>query len=722
MLPAPPPDAGLAPITPAGDPDPLLACLRWFCGREGRSFSAEALTARLPLAGGRLSVEQFPMAAERAGFDSRLLQRPLAQLSPLLLPALLLCRDGQACVLLGRSAEGRCRIWLPEAQAERDLEIATLEENYGGYCLLLAPRHKLEARATQYEETGPKNWFWSALWQYRGLYGQVVLAALLVNLIALALPLFTMNVYDRVVPNRAVETLWVLAVGATLALGFDALLRVLRGWFIDIAGRGADLLLAERMMGQVFNTRLEHRPKSAGSFASQLGEFESVREFFTSATLATLVDLPFALLFVAVIGIIGGPLALVPLLLLPLSLAAAWLMERPLRAAVAEAQREGSQKQAIAVEAVSGLEALKSAGAEGPMMHRWLGHVARAAQAGLRSRHYSSLATHASGFLQQFASIVVVVAGVYLIVDGKLTMGGLIACSILTGRALAPMGALTNLLSRWSRTRVALESLNAIMAQPTERPPERRYLHRPRLDGAISVQQLLFRYPEQAAAALDRVSLEIRPGERVGVLGRIGSGKSTIARLLQGLYQPQEGTLLFDQIDIAQIDPADLRRNVAVVPQDALLFYGTARDNIALSRPDASDAEILAVARISGADSFLRLHPEGYDMVIGERGEGLSGGQRQCIAIARALLLDAPILVLDEPSSAMDDNTERAFVEALEQHLQGRTLVLMTHKPSLLRLVDRLVVLERGKLLLSGPRDAVLEQLRGGGKPAGAAP
>jgi ATP-binding cassette subfamily C protein LapB len=523
-----------------------------------------------------------------------------------------------------------------------------------------------------------------------------------------------MNVYDRVVPNQAIETLWVLAIGVTTVFGFEFVMRNLRTYFVDVAGKNADVIIASRLLEQLMSTRLDSKPASTGAMANNLREFESLREFFTSGTLVALVDLPFIFLFIGVIYIVSGPVAFVPLCMVPLVILAGLFLQYPLRALVEKSQREASQKHALLVETIDGLETIKATAAESRVQKSWERFVGMSAASSGRARFIAGMATTFAQISIQMSTVIVVVYGVYQISEGNITMGALIASTILTGRSLAPLGAVAAMLTRLQQSRVALKSLDNLMKAPVERAQNKQFLHRPRLSGQIEFKQVTFSYPGQETKALDGLSFKINPGERVGMLGRIGSGKSTVARMMVGLYEPMEGAVLVDGTDIRQVDPADLRRNVGYVSQDNYLFFGSVRDNIAFGAPHVDDESILRAAEVAGVSDFLRTHPHGFDLQVGERGMGLSGGQRQSVAIARSLLLDPPIILLDEPTSHMDNSSEAAFKRRLEGTLKGKTLFLVTHRSSLLSLVDRLLIIDNGKIVADGPKDDVLKALRQG--------
>jgi ATP-binding cassette subfamily C protein LapB len=693
--------------------DPLLHCLVVLSRLLERPISADALRAGLPLENDRLTPELVPRAAARAGLSARLLRRPLDEISPLALPCILLLEERRACVLIAREGDDAVVVLPESGQGQRRIALAELRELYTGYAFFAL------AEVDPGEREGPRpaaegHWFWSTLLRQWPVYSEVAVAALLINIFALASPLFVMNVYDRVVPNNALDTLWVLAIGAFIVYGFDFLLKTLRGYFVDSAGRAADIAMASRLFEQVMGIKMAARPASAGGFASNLREFETLRDFFTSATLTAVVDLPFVLLFIVIIWVIGGPVALVPTLAVPLVIGVGLALQVPLNRIVRRTFRETTQKHGLLVEAINGLETIKSVGAEGRMQRAWERLVALTAHSGNQARLLSALTVNFAALAANLVYIAIVIVGVYEIAAGNMTMGALIACTIIGGRAMAPLGQVAALLTRFNQAKTSLEALNGIMAMPVERPAQARFVNRPSLRGEIEFREVTFTYPQQKLAALSRVSFKIAAGERIGLIGRIGSGKSTIEKLILGLHEPQQGSILIDGTDIRQIDPADLRRNIGCVPQDVFLFQASLRENITLGAGYADDEMVLRAARVAGVDDFAARHPMGYDLPVGERGENLSGGQRQAIAVARALLLDPPILVLDEPTSAMDNAAENRLKARLMREVGGRTLILVTHRSSMLALVDRLIVMDAGRVVADGPKERVLKALQQG--------
>ena len=696
--------------------DPLLECLVFLTAHYGRARSGQAITAGLAYGEDNMGPALFCEAAERIDLKAKIVKRDKIKkiLAPVL-PAVLILKDEQACVLLQVSKdEHSATIWSPETSSERSVKLTDLKEVYTGYAIYVHPKPEfIDPEAPHLEDTN-RHWFWGPFAECRGLYGRVAVAAILVNLFALTSPIFIMNVYNRVIPNNALETGWILGIGALTIFIFDFIMRSLRGYFIDLAGRRIDVIAGRRIYDQLLNMKLAERPKSSGSFANMLRDFDSVRDFITSATLTTVIDLPFTFLFLFVIWLLGGPVAFLLAGLIMLVFIAGVLLQFPLKALVKKSTKSAEAKHGLLIESIHGLETIKAVGADGRMRERYGRFIAENAGYSQGSRFVSAMGVNISNWVQQTASIFVVLMGMYLVKDSEMSVGALIACVLLAGRAIAPIGQMANLMSRYHTAKTALTTLNEIMAKPVERPSTKRFLHRPNLKGKITLRKVSFVYPHTNRKVIDGASLIIQPGEKVGLIGRIGSGKSTLARLIMGLYDPSEGTVLLDDTDYNQIDPADLRRNIAYIAQDVVLFNGTVRENITVSVPHASEEEILEVAMAAGVHDFISQHPMGYDAPVGERGEGLSGGQRQCVALARAMLLKPNIYICDEPTNAMDTQAETAFVKHIEEQTKDKTLVLITHRHHLLNLVDRLILADQGRIIMDGPRDDVLRAIASG--------
>ena len=741
--PAPPSDP--RPPMQSGDlvfVPPLISSLTTLLRLRGRNVSYNQLMAGLPGGLGTVSTAACLRSAAAVGlYGQTLPRRKITDILPGALPCILLLNpdsEGQerSCVITridkeivpesGQSARentgrtGRVEVIFPEtAPGSVNLSIAELEADYSGLAFFASVTPKPDKRVEGLHLVKSKRWFWDVLFHYMPIYRDVGLASLVVNLLTLASPLFIMNVYDRVVPNNAIDTLWVLALGLVIANLMDFLLRNLRGHYVDLAGRNADVVLASRLMDKVLDIRLDAKPESTGAMANNLREFEQLREFFGSTVLLSFIDLPFLLLFIILVLHIGGPMALLPILALPLMFGFGALLQIPFEKAAERQFKHGMQKNALLVEIISGLETVKGCLAQGHMRRLWERVVDASAEESNKTRRLSNLAMSGSLFITYLINAAVVVWGVYRISDGLMTQGGLIACVILVSRALGPLMQIAGMLTQLQKSRMALKALDKLMALPAEHDETREYDFG-QLAPSFRLEGVNFNYPTpdnpeaQTIPALRDINIQINPGERVAFIGHTGSGKSTLSRLLIGLYQPTSGSVKFGGVDIRQLDPVDLRSQVGFMPQDNYLFYGSVRDNIAMGFPLADDAKIVQAAAIAGVTDFVRNHPAGFAMQVGERGTALSGGQRQAVALARALIRAPRVLILDEPSSNLDMPSEKALTARLQANLYGCTLLLMTHRPSLLALVDRVVVLHNGAIIADGPRDLILRAMENG--------
>jgi ATP-binding cassette, subfamily C, bacterial LapB len=697
--------------------DPLVGCLMILARLHELPASEFAITAGLPLEDGRLMPSQFERAARRIGLRSRIVRRSLAELDALVLPAVLLLRDDRALVLLETPAKGGgARVLLPDnPEAETRLAAGELEARYTGFAILAGPVHRYDRRTpSARDDQRAGHWFWGTLATSWRVYRDVILASALINLFAVASPLFVMNVYDRVVPNQALETLWVLAAGVVFVFVFDYVLRGLRARFIDLAGSKADVELSARLFERVLGLRLDARPASAGAFANNLREFDGIREFYASLTLTAFVDLPFSLLFLLVIWLVAGPLVLVPLAAMPVLLIYGLIAQPRMRRAAEQSMHAAAQKNATLVEALVDSETVKALGVEGRLQRQLENSVAEAARWNVLARGWAVSATNLATLLQQLVSVGVVVFGVYLIGDGMLSLGALIAAVILSGRAVMPLAQIASLLTRYYQASTALQTLNQVMQMPVDRPDGQVFVTRPVIRGAIEFDHVTFSYPGQEIPALRDASLRIEAGERIAVIGRIGSGKTTINRLIAGLYTATAGAVRLDGVDMRQLDPGDLRHNIAYVSQDSQLLFGSVRENLTMGLAHVDDEQIVRAAELAGVADFVNRHPLGFDMQVGEQGGRLSGGQRQAVALARALVQDAPVLLLDEPTGSMDNSSEERIKRELAGVVEGRTLVLITHRASLLELVSRVIVVDEGVIVADGPKAQVLEALRAG--------
>ncbi len=706
--------------------DPLADALLYLSAHHGRAITNEALIAGLPLPDGKLNVGIFERAAKRAGLDVSPIKRDLGDIPALVLPAILVMRDGTTRILLSIDGEAQRATIVDPSSGRRpiDTSFAQIEPDYLGYAFFARPSPSADPRAVAAGDLPKLHWFWSVVGRFWSNYSHVGIAAFVVNILALASPLFVMSVYDRVVPNGALPSLIALAIGMGIAVVFDFIMRTVRSRIIDMTGKKVDVVLAANIFEHVLSLKMANRPTSVGILANQMRDFDSVREFFTSGTVVSITDLLFAIIFIVILFIIAGPLAWIPLVVLPVMIVLGLILQKPLDRAIRQLQAESAARHGILVESLSGIEAVRAVGAEARMQTNWERSVAATARSGEDVHFWSSIALTSANTAQQLTNLFMVIVGVFLVLDGKLTVGALVAATMLAGRVLAPIAGIAAVITRATQTITSLRALDRIMNLERERPADRTYVARKIEQGRISFENVTFKYPNAPDNALDKVSFSIAPGERVGIIGRVGSGKTTVGRLLVGFYEPQEGRILIDGVDSRQYDPADLRGGTGFVLQDTDLFFGKLRDNIALGRPAATDAEILEAARLSGVESFIAGHPLGYDMPIAEGGRSLSGGQKQAIGLARTLVRKPKILFLDEPTAHFDVRSENEFLERLKALSAGQmTIIVSTHRMSLLSLVTRLLVFDRGRLIADGPRDEIIAKLRAGaGKPQSTGP
>ena len=676
--------------------------------------SRETLLAGLPLTDGQLTPALLSRAAQRAGLTTKLAARELTRLNNALFPAILLLDNQDTCLLLAIQDQ-RAQVVFPEfGEASVWIALNELNTRYSGRAVYLRPQERIEARTTPIDKGADGHWFWGVIRRHRGLYRDVLLAAFLINLFAVAMPLFVMNVYDRVVPNHATDTLWMLAAGIVLVMCADAALRMMRGWFIDMAASRTDITLSATIMERVLGMKMTERPASIGSFASGLQAFESVRSFIGSATVVGFIDLPFVLLFTLVMGLISWPLVIPVLVGIALVLLYTAGVQHKMHQLSEQSMQASAQRNAVLVESLVGLETLKTLGAEGRMQSLWEKTTLLLSRTSVKMRMLSGSVTAGTLWIQQAVAVAIIILGVYLIIDAQLSQGALIAAYMLSSRVMAPVGQAAALLMQYHQAATALETLEAVMQKPVERPPGTSWISRPRLQGGIEFNEVSFRYPHDERDVLRNVSFKINPGEHVAILGRNGSGKTTLEKLVAGLYSPTQGAVLIDGIDARQLDPAELRRNMGYVSQDVNLFFGSLRDNIVMGAPQVDDARVLEAVRLSGLAEFVQTHPAGLAMPVGERGELLSGGQRQGVTIARAMLNDPSILLFDEPTGAMDHASEELFKRNIREYAPGKTLLVITHRTSLLELVDRIIVIDAGKIVADGSKDQVVEALRQG--------
>jgi ATP-binding cassette subfamily C protein LapB len=625
-------------------------------------------------------------------------------------PVLVRLREGGCAVVLPAYDWDRPQVlWPMRDAAAREWPLEALAAASDGVAVRVIPPNRVPQEEAGLPRGRMGHWFWGPILACRSMYWRVGIAALLTNVFALTASIFSMIVYDRVLPNNAIDTLTALLIGVTLILVSDFIIKTVRGYFLDVAGARADAMIADSLFDQVLDMDLAARKGSVGSLANVLKEYENIRDFLTSATLTTLIDLPFALLFLAVIASIGGPIVWVLVIIIPIMILASLAVQPQLSKLVQTSFEDGQTKHAVLVETLSGLETIKAVGAGAQMRHRWQKAIAHQAQVGLKTRMLSQFAGNVASLGAQASTIAVVSVGVYLARDGSIGTGAIVACSMLAGKAVAPLAQLAQLMTRVNQSISSYKALRELMAAPREHPPSAQFLPHTRIRGELEFRDVSFKYPGQQTGGLDAMSFRIRPGEKVAFIGRVGSGKTTLSKLIQGLRQPSEGVVLVDGCDLRQYDKADLRRHIGTVLQDVWLISGTVSHNIAMGGMRPSQEDIVWASKVGGVHDFIASHPDGYNLKLAERGEGLSGGQRQAISIARALVGRPSVLIMDEPTSAMDINAERQLMERLKGELGGTTLLLITHKANLLDLVDRVIVIDQGKVVADGPKEKILQ-------------
>ena len=696
--------------------DTLLECLLFLAKYHKRETSAESLKFNLPIHNRSFNVDMFVQSSTRIGLVSKIVKRDILKLTKLALPAVLLLDKSRSCILLDYDEEeGLAKVIMPGlSSGETVISLDKLNAEYTGELIIIKPEFNFNNRVEKevlVENT--KEWFWGTLFRNKGIYKQVVIVSLFINLFILATPLFTMNVYDRVLPNNAIETMWALFIGISFVMAFDFILKVLRSYFLGIASKRTDSIISNKIFNHVLNIKIDAKPASTGQFVSRLQSFETVREFFTSATIAAFVDFPFVLIFIAVIFYIAGPLAYITIATVLISILVSWYMQRPLKDLIEKSVKEEQIKQTTLIEAVTGLEIIKSVRAQNRMRTNWDQSVNKTVHYADKGHFLSQSITYFTAFISQFSNIAIVAGGVYLAAEGEITMGAIIAAMILNGRVISPVSQLVGLIIRFDKTMLSLNNLDEVMKMPVEKE-NKTYISRPELKGKIQLKDVNFAYKDQNHQTLKNINLTIKEGEKVAILGKIGSGKSTLLKLILNLYEPKTGSVLIDGVDTRQVDPIDLRHAVGCVPQEPFLFMGTIKDNITIGEQYVSDEELLKVSKVAGLDEFLGKHEAGFDLMVGERGEGLSGGERQSVTLARALISNPNILMLDEPTNSMDRQTEKAFINKIEKIIDDKTLVIVTHKTSLLQLVDRVIIVENGQIAFDGSKEELFKSNLGG--------
>ena len=699
---------------PSREIDPVLDCLTFIARRADRPSSPVLLRAGLALSeAGSLPFHQVEPALDQVGMRGEpVSRRRLAGWRLQQLPAIVELTEGRAVVLLEMKA-GDALVYTPGTADPMWVSVADLEPAFTGQAVAVEadPTHE-RAGERPWDKVRRTHWFWSEVWKVRREFWPVLLAALVVNLLALAVPLFTMHVYDRVIPNKAIPTLWVLAIGVMLALTLDFVLRLARSQLIDEIGRRLDAKYSQKLFEKVMNLPMAERQGSTGAFAKRVSEYEGVRDFFASTSVVLVVDIAFLVIFLILIAVLAGPLVFVPIVGIVIMLGVGISLQRRMASAAIDAQADSSLQHSVLVESISGIETLKAARAEGQMLGRWRRYASMSAATQEKMRSLTSVAVNLASICQQAISVGLVIGGFYLFNNGDITMGAIIAIVMLAGRAMAPIGQFAFLVTRARQSMTTLDSLQRMMEATDERQVAARSIVPEIRVGQIEMKNTCFRYPGASVDSLSEINLSIKPGERIAIIGRVASGKSTLGRVMCGLYAPTDGEMLVDSLDSRQYHPHQLRDDFRFVGQDAELFSGTVRDNLMLGAAKADDQQLVDAVVRSGADIFLSRDAAGFDRPVGERGSLLSGGQRSLLVLARALVSPSKLLFLDEPTGAMDTQTESYFIDRLRTALApDQTLVVSTHRHNMLSICDRLIVIDAGRIIADGPRDEVMAKL-----------
>jgi len=685
-------------------------CLAEIARLHESPVSTADILKGMPVEGDTLPIEFIPRAAKKIGLDIKMVETPIGEISPSLLPCLLVTDSGDVTLIRELTGD-QANCYDPENKLYKLVPLATLNESYSGRAYFFAKTSKLGSIKGRFEG---EEWFWKSIWLSKDIYKDVILATILINLFALASPLFVMNVYDRVVPNQALDTLATLIFAALIVFTFDFIYKLVRSHYLDIAGKKSDVVISSLLFEKLLKIKLANRPHSTGSFAKNLSDFDSVRDFVTSATMASLIDLPFIFVFLAVIAIIAGPLVIAPAVIIVCITLFSIAMSAKVKRVIEKTYESSAKKNGMLIETLNGIESIKLFKMESQQLRKWERATAEIALWSQKSRFMTQAASYSVAYAGQLNTILVVGFGVFLIFDGELSMGGLIATVILSGRALAPIGQLSSLILRYHNAKVAFDGLKNVMQLPVEYEDGKRYLHRSKFSGNFALKNVSFSFEGKEHNFVNDMSFEVKANDKVGVIGRIGSGKTTLSRLLTGLYEPSSGAVLLDGIDLRQIDPADLRADIASVTQDCYLFSGTVRENIVAAKPNASDEQIERAIIDSGVNDFIGADEEGIDKQVGERGALLSGGQRQAVALARALVQQTNILILDEPTSNLDKTSEKKLINKLKEVVKDKTLIMLTHNSAMLSLVDKLLVIDRGRVVAFGDKNEILKQTNSG--------
>ena len=700
-------------LSTASDGGVLMDCLEAICGIHHIPFSRVAVLTGLPLSDGELTPRALERAAAKAGLQSRSMRRKIADINPALLPAILILQDQKACVLVSTDPDKHTAdVVFPEMnESVETIALETLEEQYTGYVIFVRPQQHVTDRKERLDNSGQGHWFWSTVKTARSLYRDVILASVFISLLSVALPLFVMNVYDRVVPNAALETLWVLAIGVSLALLADLGLRSLRYYFVELAASRIDVSLSAKLLQKVMSLSFTEKPRSTGALVSSLNSFEAVRGMLNSITIVAMVDIPFAFILLSIIFVVDAYLAGIVLIGGGLIICYGFYVQQVMKDLATDSLEIGSRKNGLMTEVVGEFDDVRYFGAQSHMQYHWEKQSVFLAKVNAKLRLLGSSVGNLASVIQQGVGVCIIITGVYLVVDGVITQGALIAAYLLSSRVMAPLSATAGLIAQFHHAQSAMQALDELMAKPEESPEHAQWTQHNNISGEIAFQNVSFGYPSQQVHVLNQTTFTIKPGEKVAILGKNGSGKSSINRMILKAYRPKQGLITLDGIDLQQYEPNSLRRKIGYMPQDFQLFSGTMKENLSIFNDAIHEDDLWHVIKEVGLLEFINKHPEGLNMQVGERGLHLSGGKRQAVALARALIRDPAIFILDEPTSAMDAEQEARIKLLLKRYTKHKTLILNTHRMTMLDLVDRVILLDKGKVVADGPKHDVMAQL-----------